>query len=296
MLPPLNGLHAFEVVARKKSFALAAKELGVTASAVSHQVRNLEQFLGVELLWRSGADISMTEEGRTLCDYLGPAFSLIREGSAGVAARTGAVPLGVSLRPHFATRWLGRRMGKLWRKLPGLDIRFLHSNDPADFSDPTIHLSIEWLHVDAVPDHARLVWAGNLTPACSPELVKGSSKLEAPADLANHKLLHEIDERSWREWLAMTGCESLQSAGKLFYQDTNVRHRAVLAGEGVALVCPTLIEDDLRDGLLVRPFDAVLDTYAYYLVVPPGRLEIPAVKPFVDWLLEEAEAASFGAM
>lgn len=292
MHPPLNALRAFEAIARHQSFQRAADELSVTTSAVSHQLRNLEDFMSAELLQRDGKAFALTAEGQVLFDYLSQAFSLIRQGAAEVAARTTATPLGVSLRSHFAARWLGPRMSRLWRKLPGMDLRFFHHNGPADFSNPNIHVAIEWLHDSEVPAQARLLWPGDLTPACSPEILKGAMAVETPADLARHRLLHENDERSWREWLTAAGAPDLWAGGKLFFEDSNVRHTAAVAGEGFALVCPSLITDDLESRRLICPFDIKLDSYAYYLIAPANRIKIPAVKKFVNWLFEEAGRAS----
>ncbi|WP_282606844.1 LysR substrate-binding domain-containing protein [Pelagibius sp. Alg239-R121] len=291
MLPPLNALRAFEAVARHQSFQKAAEELSVTSSAVSHQLRNLEDFMNADLLERNSKKFGLTPEGQILFDYLSQAFSLIRQGAADVAARTTASPLGVSLRSHFAARWLGPRMSRLWRKLPGLDVRFFHHNGPADFGNPNIHVAIEWLHVSEVPTHARLLWPGDLSPACSPDILKGEMTVTKPSDLAKHKLLHENDERSWQEWLTAAGEPNLWAGGKLFFEDSNVRHSAAIAGEGFALVCPSLIEDDLNSGQLVCPFDARLDSYAYYIIAPANRMKIPAVKKFVTWILNEAGRA-----
>lgn len=288
MHPPLNALRAFEAIARHKSFQKAAEELSVTTSAVSHQLRNLEDFMSAELLLRDGKSFALTPEGQVLFDYLSQAFSLIRQGAAEVAARTTATPLGVSLRPHFAARWLGPRMSRLWRKLPGMDLRFFHHNDAADFSNPSIHVAIEWLHKSEVPAQARLLWPGDLTPACSPAILEDKGAVQTASDLARHKLLHENDERSWREWLNAAGAPDLWAGGKLFFEDSNVRHSAAVAGEGFALVCPSLIADDLESGRLICPFDIKLDSYAYYLIAPANRLKIPTVRKFVDWLLIEA--------
>ena len=295
MLPPLNALRAFEAVARCKSFRGAAAELSITTSAVSHQIRKLEDFVGVALLNRNSKELSLTEEGASLFGYLVPAFAMIRQGAADLRARSAASPLGISLRAHFATQWLAPRLSRLWASLPDLSLRFYHSNGPADFTDPGVHISIEWLHETEVGEDHTLLAPGDLTPACGPALLAAGPDLRQPADLRHHKLLHEADDESWRAWLAAAGVAELTAAGSLFFEDTNVRQAAAAAGEGLALVCPALVQDDLRAGRLICPFpEVLLKSYGYYLVVPPSRLRIPAVKKCAAWFRREAKQSQQG--
>ena len=287
MLPPLNGLRAFEAVARHKSFTRAAGELNVSQSAVSHQVRGLENALNLRLLSRDGRSIELTREGRLLFQDLSESLARIRRAVANLEAVRRATPLGVSVRPHFAMKWLAPRLSHFWQRHPGFDLRFYHSNDPADFADAQLHVAIEWRHLSEVSAEARLLVPGNLTPACGPGLISKGKGLREPADLARHALLHEADERSWSEWLAAAGVPGLQPARMAFYEDTNVRQQAAKEGEGVALVCPELVADEVVAGELVCPFDIRLETYSYYLLAPADRLEIPNVRKFVSWLIEE---------
>ena len=290
MLAPLNGLRAFEAVARHESFTRAAQELAVSQSAVSHQIRNLEGFLRTRLFERSGLTLALTQEGQTLYAGLRQAFALIRQSVADVQAEVEASPLGISLKPHFALKWLAPRLARFWQVNPGLDLRFFHTNQPADFADPQVHVSIEWRHGEAAGPECILLVEGALTPACHPALLAGPRALRTPADLGHHTLLHETDDKSWLEWLAKAGEPGLDPAHKQFYEDTNVRQQAAIEGQGVALVCPRLAADDLAAGRLACPFDIRLDSYSYYLVVPPNRLDVPNVRKFVNWLMREREA------
>ena len=287
MLPPLKSLQAFEAAARIGSFTLAAEELNVSQSAISHQIRNLEDFFGLQLFAREGASFTLTPEGARLYGGLSEAMTLIKRSVADLKSAQKGLPVGLSIRPHFAMKWLAPRLVEFWRHHPGFDLRFQHSDRPADFSDPALHVSIEWCHESAVSDHARLLLAGDLTPACHPDL-----RLGQPGDLTHHILLHESDETSWAEWLALAGVPGLSATRKEFYEDTNVRQQAAIEGEGVALVCPPLVADDLAARRLVLPFDLKLKSYAYYLVAPPDRLANPKVKRFVDWLLSDHELDS----
>ncbi len=166
MLPPLNALRAFEAVARHKSFTRAAGELNVSQSAVSHQVRSLESVLNLRLLSREGRTVELTREGRLLFADLSDSLARIRRALANLEAVRRASPLGVSVRPHFAMKWLAPRLSRFWQRHPGFDLRFYHTNELADFTDAQLHVAIEWRHLSEVSAEARLLVPGNLTQAC----------------------------------------------------------------------------------------------------------------------------------
>lgn len=291
MLPPLRALQTFEAVARIGGFTAAAEELNVTQSAVSHQIRNLERSLGVALIRRSGKGVLLTRQGERLFRDLTAAFDVIKRSIAEVNTAQSARPLGVLLRPHFASKWLAPRLSQFWLQNPGFDLRFFHSNDPADFTDPDIHVAIEWRHRDTLPAKAQCLIDGNLTPACRPSLIQDRETI-VPADLTEHALLYERDERSWHEWLSLADVPDLRPRRREYYEDTNVRQQAAIEGEGWALVCPRLVVDDLEAGRLVCPFNIHLKTYSYYLVVPPDRRTLPKVRTFTDWISNEARGTS----
>ncbi|RVU32206.1 MULTISPECIES: LysR family transcriptional regulator [Neptunomonas] len=284
MLLPFKSLLVFEAVTRNCSFTKAAEELNVTQSAISHQVKNLEEFFSIKLLDRSGPVIALTEEGQILYQDLSEAMSLVRRGVGRVKAKTAISPIGISVRPHFAMKWLSPRLSGTQF---GFDFRFYHSNSAADFSDSDIHLSIEWLHVSQVPSNAHLLVEGRLTPACHPDLLEGLEDTQSPALLERFALLHETDATSWREWLTMVGHSELQPLRNEYYSDTNVRQQAAIEKLGFALVCPELVAEDIRKGRLVCPFRHNLPSYSYYLIVPDDRMNISKVRTFVSWLKEQ---------
>lgn len=282
-LPSLKSLQAFEAVARFQSVTLAARELCVTQSAVSHQVRNLEDYLQTRLFERKGPKLLLTDYGQLLYRDMSQAISLIKRSVGGLRAAHRSATIGVLVRPHFAMNWLSKRIGKLSALYPDLDLYFHHTNEAADFSNAHIHISIEWRHIDDVEQHMKLLLRGSLTPACHPDLLHNPG-LSTPATLAHHTLLHETDERAWREWLRMAGEPNLQPKRKEFYEDTNVRQQAAMVGVGVALVCPDLVAEDVVAGRLIFPFDIHLNTWSYYLIIPPDRMMIPDVERFSNWI------------
>ncbi len=290
-LPPLKSLQVFETVARNQSVTQAAQELNVTQSAVSHQIRNLEDFLQTRLFERKGPKLSLTDDGHLLFHDLSQAITLIKHSVGALRAAHQCDTIGVTVRPHFAMRWLSRRVVEFSTLYPDINLHFNHSNAPADFSDPNIHASIEWRRIDEVQDHMRLLFHGNLTPACHPDLLL-TPGLVTPADLVRHTLLHESVESVWWEWLRLAGVPHLQPKRKEFYEDTNVRQQSAVAGAGVVLICPELVADDLAAGRLVLPFDIVLDTWSYYLIIPPDRLMIPNVRHFANWIERQASVST----
>ncbi len=281
MLLPFKSLLVFEAVTRNKSFTRAAEELNVTQSAISHQIRNLEAYFNTKLLDRSGVGIALTEEGEILYKDLSASMALLRRGVSSLKASLALTPIGISVRSHFALKWLSSRLRAADFSY---DFRFFHSNEPADFSNADIHVSIEWLHLAEVPANARMIVSGNLTPACHPSLLEGIDDPTDPLLLQRFALLHETDVTSWQEWLQLAGVDGLVPLRNEYYSDTNVRQQAAIEKQGFALVCPALIRDDIAEGKLVCPFEQSLDSYSYYLIVPEDRLNIAKVRDFVHWL------------
>ncbi len=288
MLPPLNSLRVFETVARHMSFTAAADELNVSASAASHQVRNLEDFFAVRLIVRSGPRITLTEEGKALADDMTSVMRLLRNAVASFQSRINDIPLGVSLTPHFALKWLAPRLTRLWGKYPGFNMRFYHSVEPADFSSNEVHVSIEWRHISDLASNCKLLIKGKLTPGFHPSYLKGDSPIKNPADLLDHTLLHSSFETQWREWFDLAGVDAPGIPDSGFYGDTNVRNQAAIDGEGITLVNPALSQDDISAGNLICPFDFMLETYSYYIVLPQEQTGNISTGKFIDWLYDEA--------
>ena len=284
MLLPFKSLLVFEAVTRNSSFTRAAEELNVTQSAISHQIRNLEDYFSVKLLDRTGPGIALTPEGEILYADLSEAMALLRRGVSNLKASTSIAPLGISIRSHFAMKWLSPRLGTIDFNS---DFRFYHCNESADFSNADLQIAIEWLHKSEVPDHAQLLVEGRLTPACHPLLLENFSDPTDLELLKNFVWLHENDTTAWGEWLMLAGKPTLKPVRNEYYSDTNVRQQSVMDKQGFALVCPELVQDDIAAGRMVCPFDIHLDSYSYYLVIPPDRMNIAKVRTFVQWLNQQ---------
>lgn len=290
-LPPLNALRAFEAGARHLSFTKAAEELHVTQAAVSHQVKALEDDLGLRLFRRMTRKLALTAEGRALLPVVSEAFDRIAETARALTAETGPKALTVSLTPSFGTRWLARRLSRFWREHSDIDLRLHHSIQVTDFARDEVDMAVRW---------GRGVWPGvesvylmhaAITPVCSPALLEGPHAIRAPADLAHHALLHGEDFEEWAEWLTTAGVEVVNPRRGPIIDEASVLLQAAVDGQGVALVPVSLVSDELNAGRLVAPFGLALEMdFAYYVVAPPGAFEQPRVKAFRDFLLAEAAA------
>ncbi|MBR9830387.1 MAG: LysR family transcriptional regulator [Oceanospirillales bacterium] len=284
MLLPFKSLLVFETVTRNRSFTKAASELFVTQSAISHQIKILEEFFDVKLLDRTGSHVALTEEGEILYKDLSEAMFLLRRGVGSLKAKTSLSPIGISVWPHFAMKWLSPRLSKTSF---GFESRFYHTTESADFTNADIHISIEWLHKNKAPKNARLLIPGNLTPACHPSLLESLNEPIDPIVLERFVLLHEADTTSWYEWLRLAGITELKPISNQYYSDTNVRQQAAIEKQGFALVCPELVTDDVAAGRLILPFNYFIDSYSYYLITPEDRMANPKVRLFVHWITEQ---------
>jgi len=291
-LPPLNALRAFEAGARHLSFTRAAEELFVTQAAVSHQVKALEEYLGVALFRRLTRRLVLTEPGRVLLPVVGDAFDRI----AGTAERLRSDDeergLTVSLTPSFGARWLGRRLGRFWAQHPDIDLKLHHSNRLTDFRREEVDVVVRWGCGNWPGLEAEFLMRAGFTPVCSPALLEGPHPLRQPADLLHHTLLHEDDYEDWTQWLLAARAEGVDARRGPVIDDPSTLDRATLEGQGVALGRTALIREHLAAGRLVRPFSLDLETdHAYYLVYPQQALIRPKVKAFRDFILAEAENA-----
>jgi LysR family transcriptional regulator, glycine cleavage system transcriptional activator len=298
-LPPLNALRSFEAAARHLSFTKAADELAVTPAAVSHQVKALEDLLGVTLFRRTKRALLLTDEGQAVLPGIRDGFDrlLAAVEQLGEVGRSGV--LTVSLAPSFAVKWLLPRLDRFQAAHPEIDVRVAASNELVDFSAADVDLAIrygagryEGLSVE------RLI-GDTVYPVCSPELLKGANALTAPDRLRHHVLLHDDspddDETcpTWQMWLKAAGLANDvdHSRGPRFNQSSLVLEAALL-GRGVALAKSTLADADVAAGRLVRPFDVKVPVnFAYYVVYPEAKAALPKVQLFHDWLRREGAAA-----
>ncbi|OCO98357.1 MULTISPECIES: transcriptional regulator GcvA [unclassified Ensifer] len=289
-LPSLASLRAFEATARHLSVTKAAHELSVTPGAVSLQVRELEQTLGVTLFERRPRQLVLTEDGSSYFWTLRRAFRMMREATEELTARKRAPVLTVSCTPTFAAQWLVPRIGAFEQQVPGIDVRISTTNRLTDFENDGVDVAIRHGlgRYDGLVSE-RLI-DDDPVPVLHPAL-KQKRPLDTPADLAAHVLLHDVHRQDWRLWLDAAGADHVDPGRGPVFVNSNGAIEAAKAGDGVALVRLSLVMRELAEGVLVAPFpEGVMTGLAYHLVYPPAALDRPPVAAFRAWIIGEARA------
>jgi LysR family glycine cleavage system transcriptional activator len=294
-LPPLNALRAFEAAARHLSVSKAAEELHVTPAAISHQVKGLEEWLGVQLFRRLNRQILLTDAGQTCLKGLREGFDRLADTVAKVQVGTSGGPLTVTVAPSFASKWLVPRLDRFRRQHPDIDLRIDASTGLADFARDGIDIAIRFgpgrypgLRVD------RLL-TEEMSPVCSPALLRGAHPLRQPADLRHHSLLHiELPisgdvQPTWEMWLLAAGVRDVDWTRGPRFTNSSMAIETAVAGEGVVLGSNVLVADDLAAGRLVKPFAVNLPVdFAYFVVSPEPTADRPKIAAFRAWVIEEA--------
>jgi LysR family glycine cleavage system transcriptional activator len=296
-LPPLNALRAFEAAARHLSFTKAADELHVTQAAISHQVRSLEEYLGIQLFRRQNRAVLLTDAAQLSLPRLREAFDQLAEAVESMGASNPENLLTVSVTPSFAAKWLVPRLDGFRKARPDLEVRLDASTQLVDFGRDNVDVAIRYgagRYPGLVSEQLMDV---EVSPVCSPQLLKGEHPLETPGDLRWHRLLHTDwssqrgEEPDWRMWLLAAGVRDIDWAKGPQFNDWMLAMQAAIEGQGVVLGRSALVANDLAAGRLVRPFNvSVPGKFAYYLVYPESAVKRARVAAFRDWLTAEAAA------
>lgn len=294
-LPPLKSLQAFEAAARWLSFTKAAEELHVTPAAVSQQIRQLEEYLGVPLFRRLTRAVQLTEEARAVLPLVTEGFDRLAEAVERLAREEEAGLLTVSSVPTFAAKWLLQRLPEFSAAWPEIDLRLDASLELRDFDRAGIDVSIRLGMGDYPGLYVARVFDEEVSPVCSPALLTGDTPLRVPEDLRHHRLLHvdwtimTIPPPDWAMWTKAAGVEGVDVGHGPRFTVESMAIEAAINGAGVALISQSSAANDLKAGRLVRPFDFILRTdLAYWLVCPHAHLRRAKVRVFRDWLLAEA--------
>ena len=288
-LPPLAALRAFEAAARHLSFTRAADELHVTQTAISHQIRGLEERLGVRLFRRLPRGLVLTDEAQRYLPGLRDAFARLEAATAELLARRTGGTLTASVLPSFAAKWLVPRLGRFRAANPDIDLRISTSQHLVDFAREDVDIGLRMGRGHYPGLRVDRLFGETLVPVCSPALLAGEPPLRRPQDLKHHVLLHEDDETGWRLWLELAGVEDVDVSHGLTFTDAAMGVQAAAEGQGVALGRTALAAWDIAAGRLVRPFDVSMPhDLAYYLVCPEASAERPRIAAVRAWLLGEA--------
>jgi LysR family glycine cleavage system transcriptional activator len=286
-LPPLNSLKSFEAAGRLLSFTAAARELNVTQAAISHQIKVIEDYLGIALFDRYPRRLALTEQGKLLLPEVTEAFDRVSGAIASLDSQQYSNKISVRLGPSFAARWLSPRLKYFWLQYPEVDLSLFHvANAPTDFEREDIDIAVTYGDGNWPGVVAERLLALDFFPVCSPAFMTNDKPLTELENLRYYSLLHDADYQCWRDWLALAGLDGINADKGNIIDDTNVLIQAAVDGQGIALGSSAFIQDHLDSGRLVRPFEIILvPDKAYYVVCPPSHLKNPAVQHFKDWLL-----------
>jgi LysR family glycine cleavage system transcriptional activator len=287
-LPPMQALAAFEAAARLQSFTAAAAELALTQSAVSRQIRALEEQLGVELFVRERQTVRLSAAGASYAPEVRRALQRIATATLALRANPHGGTLNLAILPTFGTRWLAPRLPRFLQAHPGITLNLHTRLAPFDFQTDALDAAIHFGSPDWPGARLDRLMGETVIPACSPAL-RERLDLRLPADLLRAPLMHLVSRPdAWERWLRAAGLPDTEVHGMLIDQFA-VAAQAAIAGLGVALLPDFLIEAELARGDLVAAVDLPLpSTEAYHLAWPLGREDWPPLQAFRGWLLGEA--------
>jgi LysR family glycine cleavage system transcriptional activator len=301
-LPPLGTLRAFEAAARHLSFKEAARELGLTPTAISHQIRLLEEYCGETLFRRRPRPLALSDAGARLFPAIRDGFDAFASALASLPGQAEAKPLRVTTTSAFASRWLVPRLG-LWRQMHtdvalsiiGVDRVVRLDADEAD-------LAIRYAR-SAPHGASREIFRDQFYPVCSPKLLAKGPEIREARDFAGYPLIHfdwfanDPTAPNWKRWFevasvsnpgAQQGCQIALS-----FREELHAIEAVLAGQGIALCSDVIVADDLASGGLVKAFDLALPGYGFYPVYGPNHPRRATIEVFVQWFSSVAKNDRF---
>jgi len=289
-LPPLNALRTFEAAARNGSFKHAAEELCVSHSAVSHQIKQLEEHLGVELFVRKARSVELSKPGRDYYPVLRGAFDRIAEGTERIFRPDVPGILTVQGYSTFAIRWLIPRLSGFRDIHPEISVRLHTSQSDVDFE----HEDIDVCVLIGDPSRSELrydfLFSSPIFPVCSPSLLKDGKVFDKPEDLAKHTLLQVYpSERDWWTWLEKNGVKGVDPDSGLQLDSYDMAMNAAMQGHGVALGMEPFVNRDLEAGLLVEPLPDrhVFTQGDWYLACRKEQAKTDKVMKFRAWMLRE---------
>lgn len=299
-VPGTRALRTLEAAARHLNFTRAADELGLTPAAVSHQIKEFEDQLGVSLFARTSRSMRLTAAGAVLAEASADAIAqLNRAVSRAQKLERGQSLLKVTADAHFAAKWLMRRVDRFRDAHPGIDLRFDITYEVRDFEIDDVDIGIRFGAGKYPGLSSNRLFDNVIIPVCSPGLLQRGPPLKEPRDLFNHRLVHiEWSRRgvtwpNWGMWMAAAGIDDFDESRALVFSTSSDCIQAAIDGSAVALADFAMVAHDLSEGRLVQPFELgvrMAPEFAYHLVYPQASADDPRIVAFRDWILEEAAA------
>jgi len=293
-LPPTATLRAFEVATRHTTFTSAAAELFITQSAVSHQLKNLEDIWGLQLFER-GKKLSLTPAGAALAPLVREFFSKLETTLADLREQNGRIRLRVNTTYSFALKWLLPRLPDLARLHPEILVTLESTDKAINFASTESDVAIRFGHGNYPALHTEFMFREQLFPVASPALLQRFGTPGEPAELLRYPLLTRDGAElvpKWGVWFKLNGINTDVLPESVRFADTNMTIAAALLGQGIALARSGHVEKEISDGSLVRLFDVPFPSpAAYYFVCPRGIETQPHIMKFRSWLLAESQQA-----
>ncbi|MCW8126465.1 transcriptional regulator GcvA [Microbulbifer halophilus] len=299
MLPGTRALRTFEAAGRHLNFTRAAEELGLTPAAVSFQIREIEDQLGITLFTRTSRKILLTSAGTVLFEATSDALDNLHQatGRAQKMAR-GATHLRLSLGARFATHWFLPRLSRFREANPDLELTFDITDRVRDFDIDDVDAAIRFGTGNYAGTRSERLFDTLVVPVCSPELLETGPTPKEPQDLLHHTLCHVDCQTegmvwpSWSTWMAAAGIDNFDDSRCVAFTDSSHVVQAVTDGNAIGLVELEMVENDLAQGRMVRLFDigvSVAEEYAYHLVYPENSGEEPGVRALRQWVSGEVQ-------
>jgi LysR family transcriptional regulator, glycine cleavage system transcriptional activator len=291
-LPPLRALTAFEAAARLGSFRAASTELGITRSAVSHQVKLLEDRMGLTLFRRDARRAELTTAGQAYFPTIKDAFDQIEAHTKAVKPSAVDNELTIQVYVTVALKWLIPRLHDFERRFPDVKVRLSTSYFDWDFDERNVDVGLV-LARNKFPEHYYApLFQSMLVPVCSPKLLQGENALKTPADLIKHKLIDVYTaEEDWQLWLEQAGVSNTKSQNRLSVDSYILAQEAAIEGRGVAMTIGPFASEEIKLGRLVQPFPLrVLHKHQWYFACNAEHRKKNKIKRFEDWLMKQVAA------
>ncbi|MDQ6983683.1 MAG: transcriptional regulator GcvA [Ghiorsea sp.] len=288
-IPSFNALRAFVAIGKHGNLKDAATELFVTPSALSHQLKNMEDMLETQLFQRNKSGLNLTISGKLIYDDLHQAFSLIQQSMDKLQQQPQSNILNISMLSTFAMRWFIPRLADFQKQYPDIEVRISTSVHEVDFTKENMDCAIRSGHGNWQGLQAEYLFSETFTPICNPKLAK---TLQTPEDLSQHTLLHaRLRPDDWQVWLKAVGA-TISIAHEQTFETRNFAIQAAVDGLGITIVDPSLVAEDIKAGRLCTPFHQTLaDENAYYLVYPKTLVGSSPVKNLQTWLLSQVSTS-----
>jgi LysR family glycine cleavage system transcriptional activator len=294
-LPPLRALHAFEAAARHLSFGAAAEELGVTPTAISHQIRQLEETCGVKLFQRRPRPLLLTGAGARLYPALRNGFDALASAVTLLTEKDLLAPLRVTSTNAFASKWLVPRLPKWREENPAVPLEIIGTDAVLDLRTGAADVAIRHSRRPPLDFVVHEVFRDVYVPVCSPHLLEHYGRIERASDLLRLPLIHfdwmnhDPEPPAWRQWLTVAQSidpdfKPLEKAWDLSFREELHAIDAVVGGQGVAILSDVIVSNELKSGLLVKAHPLSLPGYGFYLVSMAHSSRASVIEAFSAWM------------